>query len=55
MIEVGVRFIVIKRGGRYIYNFLKDEIVEEGDVFIVVGFGIDRFRELFNERGEEGE
>lgn len=53
--KVGVRLIAIKRGGRYIYNPSKDETIEEGDVLIAVGSGIDRLRELSNERGEEGE
>jgi len=53
--KVGVRLIAIKRGGRYIYNPSKDEKIEEGDILIAVGSGIDRLRELSNEKGEEGE
>ncbi|MDK2983976.1 MAG: hypothetical protein PWP49_1287 [Thermococcaceae archaeon] len=53
--KVGVRVIAIKRGGKYIYNPSKDEKIEEGDILIAVGSGIDRLRELSNEKGEEGE
>ncbi|USS39979.1 potassium channel family protein [Thermococcus aggregans] len=53
--KVGVRLIAIKRNGRYIYNPSKDEKIKEGDILIAVGSGIDRLRELSNEKGEEGE
>ncbi|ASJ11090.1 potassium channel protein [Thermococcus sp. P6] len=53
--KIGVRLIAIKRGGRYIYNPSKDERIEEGDILIAVGSGIERLRELCNERSEEGE
>ncbi|HHI01177.1 MAG TPA: potassium channel family protein [Thermococcus litoralis] len=53
--KVGVRLIAIKRDGRYIYNPSKDEKIKEGDILIAVGSGIDRLRELSNEKGEEGE
>ncbi|NJE26022.1 potassium channel family protein [Thermococcus sp. MV5] len=53
--KVGVKLIAIKRGSRYIYNPSKDETIEEGDILIAVGSGIDRLRELSNEKGEEGE
>ena len=53
--KVGVRLIAIKRDGRYIYNPSKDEKIREGDILIAVGSGIDRLRELSNEKGEEGE
>ncbi|RLF81440.1 potassium channel protein [Thermococci archaeon] len=53
--KVGVKLIAIKRDGRYIYNPSKDEKIKEGDILIAVGSGIDRLRELSNEKGEEGE
>ncbi|RKX46641.1 MAG: potassium channel protein [Thermotogae bacterium] len=53
--KVGVRLIAIKRDGRYIYNPSKDEKIKEGDILIAVGSGIDRLRELSNEKGEEVE
>lgn len=53
--KVGVKLIAIKRNGRYIYNPSKDEKIKEGDILIAVGSGIDRLRELSNEKGEEGE
>ncbi|AEH25080.1 potassium channel family protein [Pyrococcus yayanosii] len=53
--KVGVRLIAIKRDGKYIYNPSRDEVIREGDILIAVGSGIDRLRELSNEKGEEGE
>jgi len=53
--KVGVKLIAIKRDGRYIYKPSKDEKIKEGDILIAVGSGIDRLRELSNEKGEEGE
>jgi len=53
--KIGVRLIAIKRGSKYIYNPSKDEKIKEGDILIAVGSGIDRLRELSNDKGEEGE
>ena len=53
--KIGVRLIAIKRGSKYIYNPSKDEKIKEEDILIAVGSGIDRLRELSNEKGEEGE
>ncbi|MFA4646948.1 potassium channel family protein [Pyrococcus kukulkanii] len=53
--KIGVRLIAIKRGNRYIYNPSSDETIKEGDVLIAVGAGIDKLRELSNEKSEEEE
>ncbi|AMM53152.1 potassium channel family protein [Pyrococcus kukulkanii] len=53
--KIGVRLIAIKRGNRYIYNPSSDETIKEGDVLIAVGAGIDKLRELSNEKAEEEE
>ncbi|MFA4701780.1 potassium channel family protein [Pyrococcus kukulkanii] len=53
--KIGVRLIAIKRGNRYIYNPSSDETIKEGDVLIAVGAGIEKLRELSNEKAEEEE
>ncbi|AFK21901.1 potassium channel family protein [Pyrococcus sp. ST04] len=53
--KIGVRLIAIKRGNRYIYNPSSDEVIKQDDILIAVGAGIDKLRELSNERSEEEE
>jgi len=53
--KIGTRILAIKRGGRYIYNPGKDDVIHEGDVLIAVGSDLDKLRKLAGEEVEEEE